>query len=74
MTDREATSKAASQLSGSEVPFKIWQCILCGYIYDEGAGCPEDGIAPGTRWHDVPDDWMCPECSAAKGDFEMMEI
>ncbi len=52
---------------------KIYQCIVCGYIYDEAAGDPEHGIAPGTRWEDVPADWQCPDCGVAKADFEMAE-
>jgi rubredoxin len=51
-----------------------WQCIVCGFIYDEAEGLPEEGVAPGTRWEDVADDWTCPDCGAAKADFEMMEI
>jgi len=53
---------------------KSWQCIVCGYVYDEAAGDPEHGIAPGTRWEDVPDAWACPECGVAKMDFEMVEV
>lgn len=53
---------------------KAWQCIVCGHIYDESKGDPEHGIAPGTRWEDVPDDWECPDCGVAKADFEMVEI
>ena len=49
-----------------------WQCIVCGFIYDEAEGWPEDGIAPGTRWEDVPDDWECPDCGVGKDDFEMI--
>jgi rubredoxin len=49
-------------------------CIVCGFIYDEAAGRPEDGIAPGTRWADVPADWACPDCGVAKSDFEMVEV
>jgi len=56
------------------IPLKVWQCILCGFIYDEAAGMPQDGIPPGTRWEDVPTSWICPECSATKVDFEMIEI
>ncbi len=41
---------------------KRWECIVCGFIYDEAEGWPEDGIPPGTRWEDVPDDWQCPDC------------
>jgi rubredoxin len=49
-------------------------CIVCGFIYDEAAGRPEDGIAPGTQWADVPADWACPDCGVAKADFEMVEV
>ncbi len=54
--------------------FKTWMCLICGYIYDEATGIPEEGIAPGTRWNDVPINWTCPECGARKEDFEMVEI
>jgi len=47
-----------------------WECIVCGLIYDERKGWPEDSIAPGTKWEDVPDDWMCPDCGVGKDDFE----
>ncbi len=53
---------------------KKWLCIICGLIYDEAEGWPSDGIAPGTRWEDVPDDWLCPDCGVGKADFEMLEI
>ena len=47
-----------------------WSCLYCGYVYDPEAGCPESGVAPGTAWEDMPDDWCCPMCSAEKSDFE----
>lgn len=53
---------------------KKWLCVVCGLIYDEAKGWPADGIAPGTRWEDVPEDWKCPDCLVGKADFEMMEI
>ena len=53
---------------------KKWQCMTCGFIYDEAEGHAEDGIAPGTIWDDVPEDWLCPECGTPKSDFEMVEI
>lgn len=53
---------------------KKWQCILCGFVYDEAAGLPDEGIAPGTRWEDVPADWTCPYCGAPKSDFDMIAI
>lgn len=51
-----------------------WECVVCGFIYDEAEGLPEEGIAPGTAWDDVPDDWVCPDCGVSKDDFEMVEI
>ena len=54
--------------------YKKWECIVCGWIYDEEKGNPEEGIKPGTRWEDVPDHWVCPECGVGKEDFDMMEI
>ncbi|MGX9394030.1 rubredoxin (plasmid) [Nitrobacteraceae bacterium UC4446_H13] len=54
--------------------YKTWLCVLCGLIYREEDGWPADGIVPGTRWADVPDDWACPDCGACKSDFEMVEI
>lgn len=53
---------------------KTYQCVICGFIYDEATGRPEDGIAPGTRWEDVPADWHCPECQVAKVDFDMVAM
>ena len=58
----------------ADVHMKKWQCIVCGFIYDEAEGWKEDGIAAGTRWEDIPDDWVCPECGVSKEDFEMVEI
>jgi rubredoxin len=54
--------------------YKVWECAQCGYIYDESKGDPEDGFPPGTRWEDIPDDWECPDCGAAKVDFDMVQI
>ncbi len=53
---------------------KKWQCVTCGFVYDEAAGLPDEGIAPGTRWEGVPADWACPDCGTGKGDFEMVEL
>lgn len=49
---------------------KKYVCTLCGYVYDEAEGIPEDGIAPGTKFEDLPEDWVCPLCGAPKSDFE----
>jgi len=53
---------------------KIWMCVVCGFIYDEATGRPEDGIAPGTPWDQVPSDWNCPECNVTKAQFEMVTL
>lgn len=53
---------------------KTWVCIVCGFVYDEAAGLPDEGIPPGTAWADVPANWVCPECGVAKADFEPVEI
>lgn len=53
---------------------KSWLCLVCGWIYHEALGAPEDGIPPGTKWSDIPDDWQCPECGATKEDFVMEEL
>lgn len=45
-------------------------CTLCGYVYDPVNGDPENGVEPGTKWEDLPDDWECPVCGASKDDFE----
>ncbi len=58
----------------TDVGTRTWMCLICGWIYDEASGLPDDGIAPGTRWEDVPPNWTCPECGARKEDFEVIEI
>jgi rubredoxin len=45
-------------------------CTVCGYIYDPAKGDPDNGVAPGTSFDDLPDDWVCPVCGAPKEDFE----
>lgn len=59
---------------GIRMEYRSWMCLICGWIYDEEAGLPDEGIAPGTRWEDVPINWTCPECGARKEDFEMVQI
>jgi rubredoxin len=65
---------APSPMTEQQVQFKTWMCLICGWVYDEAAGIPAEGIAPGTRWEDVPMNWTCPECGARKDDFEMIEV
>ena len=45
-------------------------CSVCGFVYDEAKGIPDAGIAAGTRWEDLPEDWVCPLCGATKSEFE----
>ncbi len=51
--------------------WRIWRCQVCGFEYDERLGFPEEGIAPGTRWEDIPEDWLCPDCAMEKSAFTM---
>jgi len=53
---------------------KRYLCLICGLIYDEADGWPDDGIEPGTKWENVPENWACPDCGAGKEDFDMIEI
>ncbi len=47
-----------------------WRCLACTYIYDPDAGDPDNGVPPGTRFEDVPEDWVCPLCGVGKDMFE----
>ena len=47
-----------------------YECTICGHVYDEAEGDPDHDIAPGTKFEDLPDDWVCPECSAGKDAYE----
>lgn len=49
-------------------------CLVCGYIYDEEEGAPLEGIQAGTKWEDIPKEWLCPDCGVMKDDFEMMSL
>ncbi|WP_299772184.1 FAD-dependent oxidoreductase [uncultured Pseudoteredinibacter sp.] len=70
-SDESDSNESSSKSSDG---FRIWECIVCGWVYDEAKGWPQDGIAPGTRWEDIPDDWVCPECGVGKDDFEMQLV
>lgn len=50
-----------------------YECLVCGYIYDPAVGDPDNGVAAGTAFESLPDDWVCPECGAAKDMFEKVE-
>ena len=63
----------AGSIMGSPT-MKKYMCLICGFIYEEAVGLPEEGIEPGTRWQDIPLSWRCPDCGAGKEDFEMVEV
>ena len=48
-------------------------CSVCDWVYDPEIGDPEHGIAPGTKFEDIPDDWVCPLCGVGKEDFEKID-
>lgn len=52
---------------------KKYVCDVCGYIYDPEVGDPDSGIAPGTPFEEIPDDWSCPDCGVTKEDFSVYE-
>lgn len=60
--------------ASADPPYRTWMCVVCGFLYNEADGLPEEGIAPGTRWAEVPDTWTCPDCGVGKDDFEMIEV
>ena len=56
------------------VEYKSWVCLICGWIYNEEEGLPEEGIAAGTRFADIPEDWRCPLCDVGKAEFAVVEF
>lgn len=54
--------------------YQTWMCLICGWVYHEELGDQESGLEPGTRWEDVPADWMCPDCGVGKDDFQMVRL
>jgi rubredoxin len=53
-----------------EIKMDKYECSVCGYVYDPAKGDPDNGVEPGTKFEDVPDDWVCPVCGAGKSEFE----
>ncbi|NLZ82547.1 MAG: rubredoxin [Clostridiales bacterium] len=52
---------------------KKFECMVCGYIYEEELGDPDNGVDAGTKWDDVPEDWVCPVCGVGKDEFNEVE-
>jgi len=83
MPGRRASSSSARVrlfLSNQEsvvsevIEFKSWVCLICGWIYNEEEGLPDEGIPAGTRFDDIPADWRCPLCDVGKADFVVVEF
>ena len=53
--------------------YRKYHCMECEHLYDEAKGDPDSGIAPGTRWEDIPDYWVCPICGAPKSFFKALD-
>jgi len=47
-----------------------YECVVCGYVYDPAKGDPDNGVAAGTEFSDLPEDWVCPVCGADTSNFE----
>lgn len=67
-----APEKTEKTVSNEDLGSK-YQCLVCDHIYDPVVGDPDGGIEPGTPFQDIPEDWVCPICGAAKSDFDVME-
>jgi rubredoxin len=72
--ERAIERMKVSVVSDVTVEYKSWICLICGWIYNEAEGLPEEGIAPGTRFADIPEDWRCPVCDVDKKDFAAAEF
>jgi rubredoxin len=54
---------------GEAKQMKNYVCNVCGYVYEPAKGDPDNGVAPGTAFEALPNDWVCPVCGASKEDF-----
>lgn len=67
------TEQQKPVISKGDKTMKKYKCTMCGYIYDPAKGDPDNGVEPGTAFEDIPDSWVCPECGAAKDEFEAID-
>jgi rubredoxin len=65
--------RCITSLKKEEIEMDKYVCSVCGYVYDPAEGDPDNGIEPGTKFEDLPDDWTCPVCGAEKDQFEKEE-
>lgn len=70
MTNASSSKTAVASAVQAIAAYRQYICHACGYIYNESTGDPDSGLAAGTRFEDIPDDWVCPLCGVTKGDFE----
>jgi rubredoxin len=68
--DEDRVSRFPPIPPGKGAIMKKYKCTVCDYIYDPAVGDPDGGVKPGTPFEQIPDDWVCPVCGAAKADFE----
>lgn len=54
-------------------PWRTYKCLNCGELYEEEHGCPDLDVPAGTRWDDLPEDWLCPQCGSDKRDYELLD-
>jgi rubredoxin len=71
-TDTNSPRIAEFFVSKKEAPMQSWRCIICQYVYDPAVGDPDNGVAPGTPFEEIPDSWVCPLCGAGKDMFEQV--
>jgi rubredoxin---NAD+ reductase len=55
-----------------DAPFQSYICNICGYVYNEEEGDDDGNLPPGTRFEDIPENWVCPVCGAAKKEFSLV--
>ena len=67
--EKEKTEEKQTAEKPASGNMQKWECTVCGHIYDPAEGDPDSGIAPGTPFENLPDDWVCPDCGAEKSDF-----
>jgi rubredoxin len=66
----KSRSERFTNHSKEEALMDTYVCTVCGYIYDPAQGDPDSGVEPGTKFEDLPEDWVCPVCGASKNEFE----
>lgn len=69
----EGLFKSRMYLPYNSKEMKKYRCTVCDWVYDPAIGDPENGVAPGTAFEDIPADWVCPLCGVGKDDFEVVE-